>query len=232
MKRYLITGLITVLSSISILGQETGEDKFGTWLTYFGNHRVAENWSVFTELQLNHYQFLNNYNQFWTFLGLNYRIDERSSVSGGYSYFNTDPSFMEIPGEERVQEHRTYEQFATRSSLGKFNLFHRYRLEQRFFNGNPTVKHRMRYRILLTHPIKGALFAQAFEEVFINFQQPTFDQNRIFLGLGYRFSRNMNLRAGYLKVHFTNTKYDRLQVFLNINTDLRKKEKESKQSLP
>jgi hypothetical protein len=224
-KLFIAITFLVLSSSYTAAAQETGEDNFGTWLTYFGNHRIAENWSVFTELQY-------NYNQFWYFLGLNYRIDERSSVSAGYAYFNADPSYTEIPGEEIAQEHRTYEQFGTRSSIGKFNLFHRYRLEQRFFNGNPTVKHRMRYRILLTHPIKGALFAQTFDEVFINFQQPTFNQNRIFLGMGYRFSKTINLRAGYLKVHFTNTKYDRLQVFLNINTDLRSKEKEHNPSLP
>ncbi|MBT8255808.1 MAG: DUF2490 domain-containing protein [Bacteroidia bacterium] len=219
--------LVILLAVANIHAQDNGEDKFGTWLTYFGNHQIADKWSIFTELQVNHYQFLNNYNQFWTFIGMNHRIDERSSVSAGYAYFNTDPSFTDIEGQERVKENRIYEQFVTRHPIGTFNFNHRYRLEQRFFAGNPKVRHRIRYRILLTHPIKGPLFAQVFDEIFLNFQEPTFDQNRIFLGLGYRFTNRLNLRLGYLKVHFSETKYDRLQLFLNINTDLRKKKEES-----
>ncbi len=228
MRLFLIV-LLSFLLSESSRAQETGEDRFGSWTTYFGNHRIAEKYSIFLELQVNDYQFFQNFNQFWGFLGLNYNINENTSVQAGYAYFYTDPSFRELPNEFYLTENRIYEQLVTNGKIGSFNLNHRYRLEQRFFtdDGVTETRHRIRYRILVTRKISGPLFAQVFDEVFINFQQPTFDQNRIFVGFGYRFTNNFNVRLGYLKVHFSSTKYDRLQLFLNINTDLRKKTKDT-----
>lgn len=212
--------------SSSLVAQETGENTFGSWALYFGTNKVSEKFSIHTELELNHYELFNNFNQFWLLLGLNYDLSENSSVTVGYGYFNTDPTFVEFTIEPRTTENRAFEQFTTSQKLGKLNLQHRYRLEQRFINtpSEAITGHRFRYRLQLTHPISAKWFINVFDELFINFQQPTFDQNRLFLGIGHKLSENISVQSGYLKLHLQSLHYDRLQLVLTINTDLRKKQ--------
>ena len=220
--------IIFCFTSTSI-AQATGEDKFGTWALYFGTNRVSEDFSLHTELQLNHYEFFNNYNQFWAIVLLNYHLSDNVVVSGGYGYFNTDPTFLDVSGLKDIDENRLMEQIVVNQSLGKLNMQHRYRFEQRFLNttnGTPT-RHRFRYRLQLTHPLSPKWFVIVFDEIFLNLQEPTFDQNRLFLALGYNLSERVSVQTGYLKLHFTGRHYDRIQFVLNINTDFRKKQSET-----
>lgn len=223
--------LVAVLfcCSLSIGAQETGDQKFGTWALYFGTHRVSEKISLYTELELNHYEFLSNFNQFWAIGAVNYHFSERIVASVGYGYFVVDTTFPEIQNERNVFENRLFEQIVFRDQIKSLRIQHRYRLENRFIhgaNGTRSVQ-RFRYRLQLNHPIYKGLFVNVMDEIFFNFQEPVFDQNRLFTGLGYRISDNVVVQAGYLKLHFTGVHFDRLQFILNINTDLRKTKQET-----
>ena len=60
-------------------------------------------------------------------------------------------------------------------------------------------------------------------ELFLNFQDPFFNQNRLQMGLGYVFIPNLKIELGYLKNHFSTTNYDLVRIGIIFNTDLRRK---------
>ena len=57
----------------------------------------------------------------------------------------------------------------------------------------------------LTYPIYSEnWFVSAYDEVFINLQEPVFSQNRLYAAAqGYHINRNITTQVGYLKNHFT-----------------------------
>lgn len=229
MKKLLLPILLLFISTLTIQAQETGEDDLGAWYMLFTNNRVSEKLSIHAEVQYRNYEFADNFNQLLLRTALNYHISDNAMASFGYGFISTDPTFPEPDGEENISEHRIYQQFVLRNSVGKFKFSHRYRLEQRFIDnplsGNDT-QHRARYFLRVTYPLNDKWFLTAYDEVFINLQEPIFGQNRLYGAVGYNFSKNLSTQMGYLKNHFTGRNFDRFQIAVFIKTDLRKKKKE------
>jgi hypothetical protein len=79
-------------------------------------------------------------------------------------------------------------------------------------------------------------FLAAINEVFLNFGKNvvynTFDQNRLFVGLGYQISSHMNVQLGYMNVYqqeASGSNYfstHAVRLFLFQTLDLRNKEEE------
>ena len=227
MIKQLIISIVCVFCGISTaFSQETGEDQLGAWYIYYGTHTLSDKLSVYTELQCNLYEVTSNFEQFWAITSLNYSLADNAQASFGYGYFNYDPSFADIPGESHTTENSIFEQLSHSSKVGKFTFQNRYRLEHRFIDkpSESVTQHRVRGRFQVTYPLSDAWFLSAFDEVFINLQEPLFSQNRLYGALGYKVAPNVKVQAGFMKIHQTGKSYDRLQLVLNINTDLRKKE--------
>ena len=208
----------------SLIGQETGEDTWGAWYQYFGMNRVSDRLSIHTEAQFRYYETLSNFNQMLLRTGLNYHIDEKAIATLGYAYVDTDPTFSDSEDLlNDVKEHRIFEQFLLYNQVWEFRFEHRYRLEQRFldFEGVSDTWHRARYRVQFTLPLTDTFFLNFYDEVFINLQDQPFDQNRLYAALGVRITENSSLQLGYLKNHFRQTNFDRLQVAFFYNPDLR-----------
>ncbi|MFP2996447.1 DUF2490 domain-containing protein [Spongiivirga sp. MCCC 1A20706] len=226
MKKLLIG--IFLLSSIQVFSQNTGEDELGAWYMYFGTNKVSDKLSVHSEAQFRFYETFGNFNQLLLRTGLNYHISDKAIVTLGYGYIATDTTFEEFEGEFDPKENRIFQQFILKNKVGKFAFEHRYRIEQRFLNfgnSNTDTQHRGRYRLQITYPLDDNWFLNAYDEVFINFQEPIFGQNRLYFALGRKFNEDVQLQLGYLKNHFTGINFDRLQLGLIFNTDLRRKNK-------
>ncbi|PQB04624.1 DUF2490 domain-containing protein [Aureitalea marina] len=215
------------LGLFQIQAQETGEDKLGIWAMYFGTNRVADKWSIHTEVQYRDYQFFSNFNQLLLRTGANYHISESAIATLGYGYIITDPTFEEPPEGKNSTENRIFQQFILKNKIGKFGFMHRYRLEQRFLksgDGSTDTQHRARYFLRITFPLNEKWFLAAYDEIFINLQEPLFGQNRLYGAIGYKINDLVNIQAGYLKNHFSGSNFDRLQLAIFWDTDLRKKE--------
>ncbi|KAA1247012.1 DUF2490 domain-containing protein [Aquimarina sp. RZ0] len=224
MRKTILT--LTIIMTITISNaQETGEDELGAWYMYFGTNQITDKLSIHTEAQFRFYEIATTFNQLLLRTGLNYHINDNAIATMGYGYINTDGSFADIPEEENTDEHRIFEQFILKNSIGKFKFEHRYRLEQRFISAQSDnfTEHRARYRLQLTYVINKKWFLNLYDEVFINLQEPIFGQNRLYGAIGYTFKPNLSIQLGYLKNHFTNRNFDRLQLGVIFNTDFRKK---------
>ena len=229
-KKYSIA-LLILLFTFNTWSQENGEDEFGSWGMIFANHRVSDDFSIHSEIQYRTYEFGTNFNQLLLRAGLNYHINENSMVTLGYANIPTDPTYLDIEGEVNSKENRIYQQFSTTQNVGAFKLVHRYRLEQRFLvdqQGNSDTQHRARYFLRVSYPLTQKWFLTAYDEIFINLQEPLFGQNRLYGALGYHLNKTASFQLGYLKNHFTGRNYDRLQLGVWLKFDYRKsKEKES-----
>ncbi|MBC2839381.1 DUF2490 domain-containing protein [Robiginitalea sp. SC105] len=222
-----VTGLLFVLSlaGSSLQAQVNGEDQLGAWYMYFGTNRISERLSVHSEAQFRYYDLASNFNQLLLRTGLNYHISDQAMATFGYAYIWTDPTFEDGPAlADKISEHRIFQQFILRNAVGKLAFEHRYRLEQRFldFDGPTETQHRARYRLQLTHPLGDTFFINWYDEVFLNLQDNVFGQNRLYLALGARLSPALSVQAGYLKNHFRTAHYDRLQLGIFFNPDLRR----------
>ena len=220
----LFSGVLTTLTA-----QQTGEDELGGWYMYFGTNRLSDRWSLHTEAQWRHYEWQGNFNQLLLRTGMNYHIDEGTMATIGYAYIGTDPTFEDTPPQDGsfagnfFLEHRIFEQFILHNKVWEFGIEHRYRLEQRFldFGQESDIQHRARYRLQVTLPLTNTFFINLYDEIFLNLQDEIFGQNRLYAALGIHITENSNLQVGYLKNHFPGIDFDRIQVAVFFNPDLR-----------
>lgn len=233
----LFLGLIAQVSA-----QQPGEDEFGTWYMYFGTNKVSERFSVHTEAQFRFYETASNFNQLLLRTGMNYHINPNAMATGGYAFISTDGTFNEISGERNSREHRIFQQFILKNKVWEFLFEHRYRLEQRFINvldisSNPEqeinrTEHRGRYRLQLTLPLTDTFFLNFYDELFINLQDDLFGQNRLYGALGVHITENSSIQFGYLRNQFSNAVFDRWQIGIFFNPDLRGVFKKKANSAP
>lgn len=216
---------LALLFTISNFAQQIGDDKLGTWHMYFGTNRVSEKLSIHSEGQLRYFEQAENFNQLLLRTGLNYHINSNAIATLGYGYISTDGTFEEFADETRSKENRVFQQFILKNKVGHFKFEHRYRLEQRFidFGDRKDTQHRARYRLQVTFPLTDIFFLNFYDEIFLNLQDSVYGQNRLYGALGVNVKDNLSVQAGYLKNHFPTANFDRLQIGVFYNPDLRKK---------
>lgn len=229
--------LLIVFSCIFVQGQEeanlpNGENEMGSWLMYFGTNKIADKWSIHTEAQFRYYETATNFNQLLLRTGLNYHIKPDAIATAGYAFIGTDPSFSDygaimgdiLTDENSISEHRIFEQFILKNQVWEFYFEHRYRLEQRFIQNNyfrsSETQHRARYRLQMTVPLTDIFFLNFYDEIFLNLQNKAFGQNRLYGALGVNVTENLSVQFGYLKNHFKEANFDRLQFGIFYNPDL------------
>ncbi|UWX53737.1 DUF2490 domain-containing protein [Maribacter litopenaei] len=229
--RKLLWVVLSIISTMAV-AQENGEDKLGSWHMYFGTNQIADKWSIHTEAQLRYFEQAKNFNQLLLRTGLNYHIDGNAIATAGYAFIKTDPTYfesavldLEEPASDKISEHRIFEQFILKNKVWELLFEHRYRLEQRFITDSDlntkSTQHRTRYRLQMTVPLTDIFFLNFYDEIFINLQNEAFDQNRLYAAVGVNVTNNLSVQAGYLKNHFRTVNYDRLQVAVFYNPDLR-----------
>ncbi len=212
--------IIPLLFTIPLSSQDLNENDWGSWVMLYGTNKISNSFDVITEFRLHNYEVFKDLDNQFIRTGLNYRIDSGLSATAGYIY-----QYSETRSDANVSENRLYEEITLKNKYKKLSISHRYRIEHRWinWNGNTDFSNRMRYRLMLSHPLFGKFYVKVFDELFINLQEPIFNQNRLHLGLGYTFAPNLKLELGYLKNHFSSINFDILRIGIVFNTDLRKR---------
>ena len=223
MKRLIILVILLTFQS-SLFSQNPSEYFLGSWYTYGSSHRLSECFSLTPYDELRFFEASSNYNLAFVSLRGNYHLDSKSSFGLGYAYLDIDTVF-EFDNAPNVHEHRLFEQYGYKHSLGKIKITHRGRLEQRFldFRTRNETQHRFRYRITLKYDFNTALFMTVSEEPFVNFQDEAFHENRFYAGFGLNLFKNKSqITVGYLKQHIRKNNLNRIQVGISFQTDSRK----------
>ena len=207
-------------------------DDTGLWFAAFGNGELKTSSSKRISSQPllwwfdTHYRLRDDtdgFNQSIIRPGLGWKTNEDQAVWGGYAWILTSP----IEGDE-FNEHRLWQQWTANPSDGDLRFLHRSRFEQRWVEMGDDVGLRWRqmHRVQLTLSNSPQWSLIAWDEAFVNFNdtdwgaQGGFDQNRAFLGFGFKKSEKSRVRTevGYLNQFINNqSRTDGLNHILSIN---------------
>ncbi len=252
MNRYTLFHVLWMLQVIvpSSYGQKIISDQTNAWVIYFGNHRLTEHFGIHTEYQWRRADFFNDWQQSLLRLGVDYYAKNNTQLTAGYGWIKSY-QYGDQPIVHDLNEHRIWEQFIMKSKLCRFDVQHRYRLEQRFienwvkdlltneFNCEGYLfRQRVRYLCRATIPISrkemkdNTLFLSFYDEVFLGFgkgiAKNILDQNRLYGAIGWKFNSNFNVQLGYLNqfvVKSDGIKSERnhtFQIGITYNLDFRK----------
>ena len=211
-------------SSLSFSQKEISPQSHG-WIMYFGNHKLNEHWGLHTEYQWRRAGREESANVFQDWqqsllrIGVDCYAKNQTQWTAGYGWIKTF-EYGDQPVNHPFNEHRIWEQLIIKNKVGRVDIQHRYRLEQRFieqykltsidnFEQNGFVfRNRLRYRLMATVPLSkkelsdNTLFLSVYDEPFLGFGKGIgkniLDQNRLYAALGWRFNKNFNVQLGYL----------------------------------
>ena len=214
MKKILLICLIIIpLTSYS------QEGKLGNWWIYFGNMKIKSDWNWHNEVQYRNYNVAGDLEQLLIRTGIGYNLTEdNNNILIGYGYILSQNHVDGSEDKVSVNENRIYQQFINRQKIGIVAVQHRYRFEQRFIEGD--FKMRFRYFLLLNIPlnnkelIDNTVYVSAYNEIFLNTSGTIFDRDRLYGGLGYRFSKTVKIEIGYMNQFFTNGSSDQMNVIV------------------
>ena len=196
----------------------SGQDKYvhqGTvWLRYYNQSKLSEKLTL--HFEVDERRLLNPWRQFqfFTHLHLHYQAKPWLDLAAGGNYNLTNSA--KYPSLA-VPEIRPWQEMTmTKKFISSSNFQFRYRLDWRFIHNNAAgqltdgynlnVRHRLRfqfYRELKRFSDSKALAFRLSNEVMLNIggnASDTFDQNRFYSSLEYRFNDHWSLETGYLNL--------------------------------
>ena len=191
----------------------------GNWFLYFGNQKINNRWNWHNEVQYRNYNFAGDLEQLLLRTGIGYNLSENNNnLLLGYAYVHSEPYVAGTDDKLETDEHRIFQQFISKQTFGRVNIQHRYRVEERFLKDD--FKLRLRYFLSLNVPInkktmeKNAIYASAYNEIFINTEQNQFDRNRLYGGIGYCFSKNIKVETGIMSQMLANKSRAQFQIMI------------------
>jgi len=214
-------GALTLVLMLPMFAQSQ-DSNLGNWLIYIGNKKIDSTWNIHNEVQYRNYDAIGDLEQLLLRTGLGYNLTENNNnLLLGYGYILSENYIGESSEKESINEHRIYQQFTTKQSVGKLKLKHRYRFEQRFVASD--LKMRFRYFLSLNYPLIAKessgkmLYASAYNEIFLNTEKSVFDRNRVFGGLGYKLNNSIKFEIGYMNQFFESSGRDQINLITFIN---------------
>lgn len=198
---------------VALAQERISTTNYNAWYSYFGDHPVSKRWELHLEGQWRRNDLGLKWQQMFVRPGINFVVNKNVSLTTGYAFADTF-QYGDYPVPYRFPEHRVFEQILLKHSIGKLDLQHRYRLEQRFFGvrSDPAVdiiddsryenrfRHLTRVNIPLTSDKK--VYLATFDEFFINFGKNVaaniFDQNRAYVALGLPVAKATKVEIGYM----------------------------------
>ncbi len=204
--------MMLLLFPISSFSQnQSRTNPYGQWLVYTGDNRINKKVGIHSEVQLRNYLLKNTIAQSLVRVGVNWYLDPTVMLTAGYGFFYTTPS-PDNKTANTVSENRAWQQVILRHRTKVLFMEHRYRLEQRFIKNVTqdkfTYDTRIRYRFQAIIPLYSLsphlrhFFVSGNNEIFVNIGRGVsgeiFDRNRLYGGLGYQVSPNLNFQVGYM----------------------------------
>ncbi|WMX14062.1 MULTISPECIES: DUF2490 domain-containing protein [unclassified Aureispira] len=196
------------------------QSELGNWIIYLGNKKISPKWNWHHEVQYRNYNVIGDLEQLLLRTGIGYNLSENNNnILLGYGFIHSQNYLANTNDKEQVNEHRVFQQFITKQKFGRFNLQHRYRLEQRWVQNQP-FKLRFRYFLSLNIPINNkemtdkTVYAALYNEIFINSTQTFFDRNRLYAGVGFKLNQLIRFELGYMNQFFNNSSRDQINVIV------------------
>lgn len=204
---WLLAGCLLLLSAARACAETV--DDVGLWTALFAQGNIDTQACDDDKLKWwfdGHLRFLDDadgFNQSIVRPGLGWTLDDGSTLWAGYAWVHNSP----ISGSE-FDEQRIWQQWTWSTDLGEWKFGSRSRFEQRFLETGDDVglRYRQFLRLDRTLPSQPQLMLVGWDELFFHCNDTDwgarsgFDQNRAFVGIGYKPSSNCGWRMeiGYL----------------------------------
>ena len=178
-------------------------DNLNSWYQYTVSAKLTEKWSATALSQYRSYDVIKDGRLFLVSAYLERNFKEGISPAAGYMFLVLEPYTDEMEKKIRY-ENRPYQQISLRNKLGNINVFHRYRVEERFLTNPDDFVVRLRYLISLKFPLykkndKELLYGIFKNEIRMNVvKEEQFDSNRITAGFGIGLGKNSALEIGFI----------------------------------
>ncbi|MES2732291.1 MAG: DUF2490 domain-containing protein [Bacteroidota bacterium] len=236
--------LLFTFYTLPTFGQKQVRDHSQAWFGYFNQTRLSNKWGIWLDVHARRTDFMDRWNTMMIRPGVTYYINDHVRFTAGYAYVAQYPA----SGLNTVRpEHRPWQQILWTSRSKRLQTQQWIRLEERFIGkvvndqllDGYNFNWKIRYLLNLMVPLNRdfiepkTLFFAFNDEIHINAGKNItynyFDQNRLFVGLGYQFSKTLNAQLGYMNQfqqlpagnQFANNHVMRLFFFHNL--DLRSK---------
>lgn len=208
-----------LFAPLLLLGQESD---IGNWLIYIGDKKINDRFNWHHEVQYRSFNFIGDTEQLLLRTGLGYNLSENNNnILLGYGFIYSEPYVKNTDVKTNNTENRIYQQFITRQAFGRLSLLHRYRFEQRFLDND--FKLRLRYFLALNMALNHTelsdktFYLSAYNEIFVNTEQNYFDRNRLYGGMGYKFSKNIKIEIGVMNQTTATDSRNQLNILTFVN---------------
>jgi hypothetical protein len=207
-KWILVSCLVAAVAVSSRAGVAQTTNDAGLWTAVLATgdldpHAEDGKWRWWFDGQMRFFDDFDGFGQSLVRPGVGYKLTEKLTVWSGYAWIHTDP---ESP--PNTDEHRVWEQVTWTHKFDPTTLDLRSRLEQRFVDTGDDTGLRFRQSVALRRPVEFApkFTLVAWDEFFFHLNDTDwgvregFDQNRAFLGVGWKPSpeHTWRLEVGYL----------------------------------
>lgn len=206
---------LVILSVSQVLGQKVSETREQIWLGYFNQTRFTDRSGLWMDLQLRLNDYVKQKSLGIVRIGYTYFCSDQLRLTAGYGFIT---HYSLSPGQPDIPENRPWQQVQWFDKKKKVSLSQYLRIEERFvrrtsegeLQADYRFTWRFRYNFGVSIPLKGDALVAGTPFIFLNDEVQIsagknvinnyFDQNRLFAGLGYQFTDNLNAHFGYLYV--------------------------------
>lgn len=211
----ILRSLALMIFGFTVTATYAQKNDLGAWYMYFGNNKISKKLNFHNEIQYRNFDGIGDLEQLLIRTGIGYDLTENNNnILLGYGFILSQPY---VNGEKKENiEHRIFQQYITKQKFGRFYVQHRYRLEERFLQDD--FRMRFRYLLGLNIPINNkemlpkTFYGSVYNEIFLHFNSPTFDRNRVYGALGYVINKNMRIEAGYMNQIQENRNRGQIQI--------------------
>ena len=209
---FLIGGLLFGQVTRAQTGGKTVEHYADFWSGYNMSLRTSPHWGVVAEGELRRQDFLAHPNIYFISAGMQYHfakgLNANATIGRQWAMYQENASWLST-SETRLQVQVVYQQ-----RMGRFRFRERLRNEFRWLDrmpGDPTPGKEFHDRIRIQLGTEVQVFQnkklplviaydEYLTETITGFSHPSFDQNRVFIGLRQPVTPTFNIDLGYLNV--------------------------------
>lgn len=206
------------------------QSKLGNWQSYNVNTKFGSSPIIF-QMDVSHrdHNLLGDFDRIIVRPGVQYfHQPSRSSFLAGYAFY-----VFQNEGVPNVTllENRFFQDIDFRHAVARLAIRHRYRFEERFVEASPFA-FRIRYAVFVDIPINRkkigprTFYLPFWNEIFINVKGSPFDRDRLYGGLGYRFTDGFAIQLGALNQFRTTGPKAQLSLSLHHNLWFGQKEEQ------
>lgn len=221
MARRLVTCTLALFTAVlprAARGQRTYYDQWNSWYVVNADVALGGSWAVLFDASIRRSGPVDEAQATFVRGGLAWELNESVRFAAGANWSRTYP-YGAIPIAYATPERRIWQQVVVSHDVGRLEMSHRYRLEQRFRGRRADSvvdrierwerSSRFRYQLRGTLPLRGdgvdpgEAYLTLANEIFLSFgryvQMNVFDQDRATAALGYRLDRHWRTELGFLE---------------------------------